>query len=59
MSEHTHIDNKGVLHKCYHECRDTVLNWKFVLGTVIAFPLEHALYEKVYPFTLITKWLGL
>jgi hypothetical protein len=30
-----------------------------VIGTTVGFPLEHFLYEKVWPFTLLTKFLGL
>jgi hypothetical protein len=31
----------------------------FILGTTIGFPIEHILYDKVWPFTLVTKLLGL
>lgn len=59
MSEHTHIDKSGILHKCYHECKDTVLNWKFVVGITLSWPLEHALYQYVWPFKLVSKFLGI
>lgn len=61
MSEHfhTHKDEKGILHKCYHETKSLLGTWQFWIGTLIAFPLEHFLYEKVPPFTFITHWLGL
>jgi hypothetical protein len=61
VAEHYHRDNKGIIHACYHRCRHW-LNPKFLAGftvsQLIGFPFEHALYEKVYPFTLITHWLG-
>ena len=31
----------------------------FAIGTTIGFPLEHFLYEKVWPFVVIAHWLGL
>lgn len=55
---HTHKDDRGILHVCYHHCKP-FLNWKWWLLTFIAFPLEHAIWEKFWPFTLIAHWLGL
>ena len=54
---HYHEDQMGLLVECYHKCRSGIPG--FVIGTLVAFPIEHYLYEKVWPFTLITKWLGL
>lgn len=55
---HFHLNEGGFMVKCYHRARvNPVL--AFVVGTMISFPLEHYLYEKVWPFTLITTWLGL
>lgn len=31
----------------------------FCIGTTVGYPIEHLLYERVYPFTLVAKWLGL
>lgn len=31
----------------------------FVVGTTLGFPLEHALYEHVWPFVVISQWLGM
>jgi hypothetical protein len=58
---HTHVTPDGLIVRCYHKCRS--LDYKaaiwFVIGTTVGFPLEHFLYEKVWPFTLLTKFLGL
>ncbi len=56
---HTHVDERGHIVKCWHECRSLVTDWKFWAGMTLGFPFEHYLYEKVYPFTLVTKALGL
>lgn len=55
---HFHRDEQGMLVKCYHKCRN---NWLvgFCVGTTLSFPFEHWLYEKVWPFNLLTQWLGL
>jgi hypothetical protein len=31
----------------------------FCVGTTVGYPIEHLLYERVYPFTLIAQLLGL
>lgn len=31
----------------------------FAVGTTIGFPLEHFLYNHVWPFVVIAHWLGL
>jgi hypothetical protein len=56
---HSHIDEKGILHKCYHECKQTFTQWGFWIGLTVSFPAEHFLWEKVWPFTELTKLLGL
>lgn len=56
---HYHVDKQGALHKCYHQCRRAVSDWGFWLGLTVGFPIEHFLYEKVFPFTLISQALGL
>jgi hypothetical protein len=58
QAPHFHPDGDGLLVKCFHRCRST-LGPSFWLGTMVSFPLEHFLYEKVWPFTLITHWMGL
>lgn len=56
---HVHTDDKGILHVCYHHCRTLFTNWQFWLGTFAAFPLEHWIWEKCWPFFIIAKWMGL
>lgn len=43
--------------KCGAFCRRPVV--AFLIGTTVSFPLEHALYHYVPPFTYIAKLLGL
>jgi hypothetical protein len=60
---HVHTTESGKLVKCYHESKALLCSWQFWVGTTLSttfsFPLEHFLYEKVWPFTSITKLLGL
>lgn len=60
---HTHVDKEGFLVDCYHSTRSVLGSPSFWIGsitsTVLSFPFEHYLYEKVWPFTLITQALGL
>lgn len=63
---HTHVTPDGLLVKCYHKCKTGALSVKQVLGSTafwigstVTFPLEHFLYEKVWPFVLIKDALGL
>lgn len=56
---HTHVDEVGRVVKCYHETKSILTSGSFWLGITFSFPLEHFLYEKVWPFTLITQFLGL
>jgi hypothetical protein len=50
--EHGHYDRKGVLHRCYHKCRSN-LGFSFWVGMTIGYPLEHLLWEHVWPFKLV------
>lgn len=56
---HVHKDKKGVLHVCYHKCRTVFTDWGFWIGVTVSFPLEHFLWEQVWPFSWITKLIGL
>lgn len=56
---HLHKDESGLLVKCYHQSKSVLASFSFWLGLTIGFPLEHALWEHVWPFTLITKLLNL
>ena len=56
---HYHTDEHGLLVKCYHGTRSLLTNWQFWVGLTLGFPLEHLLWEKVWPFSVITDWMGL
>jgi hypothetical protein len=56
---HEHVDEKGFIHKCFHKCRSVLFNWSFWLGVTLSFPIEHFLWEKVWPFYHVTAWMGL
>lgn len=56
---HYHKDSKGVLHECYHACVSTLKDKAFWFGVSISFPIEHWLWTKVWPFYLLSEWLGL
>lgn len=56
---HTHVDENGFLVKCYHSTRSTILSPSFWLGVTLSFPLEHFIWEKLWPFYLVTELLGL
>jgi hypothetical protein len=55
---HTHKNERGVMVQCYHKCK-SMFSFQFIAGVTLSFPVEHFLYERVWPFTLITKWMGL
>ena len=57
--EHYHKDKKGLAHRCYHACRSLLLKWQFWIGITLGFPLEHLIWEKIWPFKLLTEFLGL
>lgn len=56
---HTHLDERGMLVKCYHKSKAMVLSWEFWFATMITFPVEHGIWDYVPPFSYITKFLGL
>ena len=56
---HFHKGEKGFMVKCYHESKSLLFNWRFWAGMTLGFPCEHLLWEKVFPFSHITHWLGL
>ena len=56
---HYHHDERGNLVKCYHEAKSLLCNWRFWAGMTLGFPVEHLLWEKVWPFSLVTHWMGL
>lgn len=59
MKSHTHTDEAGAIVRCYHRARTAVLDYGFWVGLTLGFPVEHFLWEKVPPFSYLTKLLGL
>lgn len=55
---HYHSHN-GILRSCYNHCTDLVTDFRFWIGVTMSYPLEHYLWEHVWPFTLIMNFLGL
>jgi hypothetical protein len=59
--KHFHTDERGVLVACYHQCKNwgnQILGaWQFWLGVTVSFPIEHFIWEKVWPFKLFTEFL--
>lgn len=56
---HEHTDDLGFVYMCWHKCRPSVTSVGFWLGLTVGFPFEHLLWEKLWPFKLVTAWLGL
>lgn len=53
-------NGKWLCLKIPHSIRHTILRPAFWLGFTLGFPIEHLLWERVWPFSWITKhWLGL
>ena len=50
---------RGLWGWAHHQFRTNILNTSFWLGLTLSFPLEHFLWEHVWPFKIISKWLGL
>ena len=48
MNEHTHVDGQGVMHKCYHNCKNVLTDYAFWIGMTIGFPIEHFLWGHIY-----------
>lgn len=56
---HYHPNEHGLLVKCYHKGKKLLFTIEFWIGVTLSFPLEHFIWEKVWPFYLLTEWLGL
>lgn len=56
---HYHRNRAGILVTCYHQCRSLMTDWRFWCGLTLGYPLEHYLWEKVWPFNLLTHFLHL
>lgn len=56
---HFHLNENGVLVKCYHGTKTLLTDYAFWIGVTISFPLEHFLWTKVPGFSHLAVWLGL
>jgi hypothetical protein len=57
---HYHEDKEsGLLVKCFNHCTNLLTDYRFWIGVTISYPLEHFLWEKVWPFSLVMHFLGL
>lgn len=56
---HEHLNEHGVLVKCYHQCRSVMSNPAFWIGITISYPFEHLLWEKVPGFMHVAQLLGM
>ena len=59
IKPHTHMDERGVIHRCYHECKQVFTQAGFWIGVTVSFPLEHFIWTKVPGFMYISKLMGL
>lgn len=44
---------------CWHKCRSILFSPGFWLGTTLGFPIEHLIWQKLWPFYLVSQVLGL
>jgi hypothetical protein len=59
-SFHTHLTEDGILIKCYHKSKSAVFTaFMWFLGITASFPIEHFIWEKIWPFKEISQFLGL
>jgi hypothetical protein len=56
---HYHKAANGKLVECWHTSKSVLTSAGFYWGITLTFPLEHILWEKVWPFNLLTQWFGL
>lgn len=56
---HTHVTEHGFVVKCYHKCKSILLDYAFWIGITVSYPIEHFIYEKVWPFSIVGSLLGI
>lgn len=56
---HYHYNKEGILIRCYRHCSSLFTDYRFWIGVTISYPLEHFLWEHVWPFKLVMHFLGL
>jgi hypothetical protein len=54
-----YVRGNGRISLIPHAVRHTLFRWSFWLGLTMGFPFEHWLWLYVWPFKLVTQWLGL
>jgi hypothetical protein len=57
--QHDHVEKPGLARYCLHRCRAVFKDWGFWIGVTVSFPIEHFLWEHVWPFRLLTNLMGL
>jgi hypothetical protein len=55
---HFHKAPDGRLVQCYHATKSLLGTYQFWIGLTIGYPLEHALWEHVWPFKLLTELMS-
>lgn len=55
---HFHRDVHGKLVECYHSTKSVLLSASFWLGVTLSYPLEHYLWEHVWPFNAVIAALA-
>jgi len=58
-NQHFHRTKDNKLVACYHECKNMLTSYSFWIGMSIGWPLEHFLWQKIWPFSLVAKLLGI
>jgi hypothetical protein len=56
---HTHITETGMIVRCYHESKTLLKTPSFWIGMTLGYPLEHLIWEKIWPFSWLIKFIGL
>ena len=59
VNQHYHRGPKGKLVACYHTCHSVLASPAFWIGTFITWPVEHYVWEHVWPFQLLASAMGL
>jgi hypothetical protein len=49
----------GFWQRNLRKCRNTIFSVSFWFGLTMGFPFEHFLWQRVWPFRLISQWIGL
>lgn len=57
-AHHTHVDEQGFVVKCYHGTKSLLRTYQFWIGLTIGYPIEHMLWEHVWPFKLLTELMA-